>query len=240
MKVTQKLKTHFKIIAALCIALSGGITIWSCSQDELGENGQSVYRYTAEEIATLKTMAEEYGIPDVKFPTESNQRLNSMKEMEEIFKTFSIIGQSVGMPLEQELSDSKEFIYRTKEISFCRNRMKKASGAETSSGYTERFDVTVLEYRATLEIRLSWSSHYDFKNKKWNYSLNVSGDLEIPMYIEDTGYFYKDAKTTYRQVDDNSIEVAYSCNLCHYDKYNGSLVTSPLSFKQSVNLPPKP
>ena len=95
MEVTQKLKTHFKIIAALCIALSGGITIWSCSQDELGENGESVYRYTAEEIATLKTLAEEYGIPDVKFPTESNQHLNSMKEMEEIFKNIALIKSSI-------------------------------------------------------------------------------------------------------------------------------------------------
>ena len=95
MKIIQKLKTQVKIIAALSIALFGGITIWSCSQDELDENGQPVYRYTAEEIATLKTMAEEYGIPDVKFPTESNQHLNSMKEMEEIFKNIALIKSSI-------------------------------------------------------------------------------------------------------------------------------------------------
>lgn len=88
MKIIQKLKTQVKIIAALSIALFGGITIWSCSQDELDESGQPVYRYTAEEIATLKTLAEEYGIPDVVFDTSSKTRLLSTKEMEEIFKEW--------------------------------------------------------------------------------------------------------------------------------------------------------
>ena len=46
-------------IAMIAVAL-GGLTIWSCTQDEM-ENGQVTYRYSAEEIATLRAMAEKYG-----------------------------------------------------------------------------------------------------------------------------------------------------------------------------------
>ena len=45
-------------IAMIAVAL-GGLIIWSCTQDEM-ENGQGTYRYSAEEIVTLRAMAEKY------------------------------------------------------------------------------------------------------------------------------------------------------------------------------------
>ena len=60
-------------IAMIAVAL-GGLIIWSCTQDEM-ENGQVTYRYSAEEIATLRAMAEKYGVPEVVFPTESSNKL---------------------------------------------------------------------------------------------------------------------------------------------------------------------
>ena len=47
-------------IAMIAVAL-GGLIIWSCTQDEM-ENGQGTYRYSAEEIVTLRAMAEKYGV----------------------------------------------------------------------------------------------------------------------------------------------------------------------------------
>ena len=64
-------------IAMIAVAL-GGLIIWSCTQDEM-ENGQVTYRYSAEEIATLRAMAEKYGVPEVVFPTESSNKLFSIK-----------------------------------------------------------------------------------------------------------------------------------------------------------------
>ena len=79
-------------IAMIAVAL-GGLIIWSCTQDEM-ENRQGTYRYSAEEIATLRAMAEKYGVPEVVFETESGIPLPRLEEMEETFKNF--INGSVG------------------------------------------------------------------------------------------------------------------------------------------------
>ena len=79
-------------IAMIAVAL-GGLIIWSCTQDEM-ENGQGTYRYSAEEIVTLRAMAEKYGVPEVVFETESGIPLPTLEEMEETFKSF--INGSVG------------------------------------------------------------------------------------------------------------------------------------------------
>ena len=76
-------------IAMIAVAL-GGLIIWSCTQDEM-ENGQVTYRYSAEEIATLRAMAEKYGMPEVAFPTKSNQKLPSVEKMQNIFKMLALL-----------------------------------------------------------------------------------------------------------------------------------------------------
>lgn len=99
-------KKQIKVAATAFIALTGGLTIWSCSQDELDDFGQPIYRYTAEEIATLNSLADEYGLKDVRFITESDTPLPPLKEMKDLFKEFASIQASLSTPL--EVTDSTE------------------------------------------------------------------------------------------------------------------------------------
>ena len=69
------------------VLLVSGLVIWSCSQEET-DDVMTVYRYSPEEIATLRSMAEEYGIPNVKFITESESELPTMDEMKETMAQF--------------------------------------------------------------------------------------------------------------------------------------------------------
>ena len=84
-------------IAMIAVAL-GGLIIWSCTQDEM-ENRQGTYRYSAEEIATLRAMAEKYGVPEVVFETESGIPLPRLEEMEETFKNFSVGSNRLNLQL---------------------------------------------------------------------------------------------------------------------------------------------
>ena len=84
-------KKQIKVAATAFIALAGGLTIWSCSQDELDDFGQPIYRYTAEEIATLNSLADEYGLKDVRFITESDTPLPPLKEMKDLFKELKLM-----------------------------------------------------------------------------------------------------------------------------------------------------
>ena len=54
-----------KYIVILFIALIGGAFIWSCSQDDL-DNGQPIYHYSAEQLAEIRALAEEYDVPEVR------------------------------------------------------------------------------------------------------------------------------------------------------------------------------
>ena len=177
MKAVKKLKTQIKVIASLCIALFGGITVWSCSQDELDENGQPVYRYTAEEIATLKTMAEEYGIPDVKFPTESNQHLNSMKEMEEIFKNIALIKSSISRPIETTQIEENQIIY--KNIPFKRNLepIAETLKSTTNTAY------------GTITWTVKWSQSVSTSTGRYTVpSVSVNASLSLSPMMEQNGF----------------------------------------------------
>ena len=72
-------------IAMIAVAL-GGLIIWSCTQDEM-ENGQGTYRYSAEEIVTLRAMAEKYGVPEVVFETERESHFRHWKKWKKLLKT---------------------------------------------------------------------------------------------------------------------------------------------------------
>lgn len=87
---------------------------WSCTQDEM-ENGQGTYRYSAEEIVTLRAMAEKYGVPEVVFETESGIPLPTLEEMEETFKNFGLIKASLTAQLEVIDSTSHSMVFKTKK-----------------------------------------------------------------------------------------------------------------------------
>ena len=97
-------------IAMIAVAL-GGLIIWSCTQDEM-ENGQVTYRYSAEEIATLRAMAEKYGMPEVAFPTKSNQKLPSVEKMQNIFKMLALLKANVSTSIVMTDSTANEVIYK--------------------------------------------------------------------------------------------------------------------------------
>ncbi len=117
-------------IAMIAVAL-GGLIIWSCTQDEM-ENGQVTYRYSAEEIATLRAMAEKYGVPNIKFITSSQFPLPSMKEMEQTFIEFAVIKQVVAQPLEVVDSTATSKIYKTKQMP--RTRVLKRAPEMSTDG----------------------------------------------------------------------------------------------------------
>ena len=99
------------IMAMIAVAL-GGLINWSCTQDEM-DNGKATFRYSAEEIATLRAMAEKYGVPNIKFITSSQFPLPSMKEMEQNFIEFAVIKQVVAQPLEVVDSTATSKFYKT-------------------------------------------------------------------------------------------------------------------------------
>ena len=112
LKITTMKKVKV-FIAMIAVAL-GGLIIWSCTQDEM-ENRQGTYRYSAEEIATLRAMAEKYGVPEVVFETESGIPLPRLEEMEETFKNFGLIKASLTAQLEVIDSTSHSMVFKTKK-----------------------------------------------------------------------------------------------------------------------------
>ena len=104
-----------KVFMAMIAVALGGLIIWSCTQDEM-ENGKATFRYSAEEIATLRAMAEKYGVPNIKFITSSQFPLPSMKEMEQNFIEIAVIKQVVAQPLEVVDSTATSKIYKTKQM----------------------------------------------------------------------------------------------------------------------------
>ena len=216
MKIIQKLKTQVKIIAALSIALFGGITIWSCSQDELDESGQPVYRYTAEEIATLKTMAEEYGIPDVKFPTESNQHLNSMKEMEEIFKNIALIKSSISRPIETTQIAENQIIYKNKNIPFKRNLepIAETLKSTTNTAY------------GTITWTVKWSQSVSTSTGRYTVpSVSVNASLSLSPMMEQNG-FHVGASNTSSSIRGTELYVTFECEIMHYSSVTYVLTSS--------------
>ena len=220
-------------IAMIAVAL-GGLIIWSCTQDEM-ENGQATYRYSAKEIATLRAMAEKYGVPEVVFPTESSNKLLALKDMEDIFKTFGAIKYSLSMPLEHQDSTATSITYKTKEPLVPSLRKKRASGGESSS-YS--FDVDVESYRATLTFYVSWNPIYN-GNVITNYALTVTGDLELPAMLESMGYYYKNNRVSYSvKPYSDTADLTFECDLAKQTM--SGTVSTRISFIRTVTLPAKP
>ncbi len=218
------------------VLLVSGLVIWSCSQEET-EDVMTVYRYSPEEIATLRSMAEEYGIPNVKFITESATELPTMNEMKEAMYKFSLLKHSISMPMELVDSSSTNIVYQSKRVTFDRLRTKRSSGEESSS---IKFDVMVENWPAVLTYYISWVPVYT-KDVISDYSLTITGNLELPIQLE-PWYSYKNHKITYDKRPNESVtNVTYECELMYYDSVNHeTILEEKLSFTKTVNIPSKP
>ena len=78
-----------KYIVILFIALIGGAFIWGCNP---------IYHYSAEQLAEIRALAEEYDVPEVKYATASEKGLPTVEEMKEIFIKFAIIKSVLNQP----------------------------------------------------------------------------------------------------------------------------------------------
>ena len=213
-----------------------GVMIWSCSQEET-ENIGKVYRYSPEEISKLRSMADEYGIPNVKFITVSATELPTMNEMKEAMYKFSLLKHSISMPMELVDSSSTNIVYQSKRVTFDRLRHKRASGGE---GASQDFDVTVENCRATLSFNVHWTPIYK-EGEIIDYSLTVSGSLELPIQLE-PWYYYRNFKISYdKRPYEAIIPVTFKCDLIFYDLEKGKeFLIEELEFIKNVNVPIKP
>lgn len=100
---------------AILSTLSGTLIIDSCPQNEV-ENEQNIYSYSEEEIATLRSIAEKYGVSNIKFITSSQVPLPSIKKMEQTFIEYAVIKQIMVQPLETVDSTASSKILKTKRM----------------------------------------------------------------------------------------------------------------------------
>lgn len=213
MKFNTSLKKKMKSFIALTIIIFSGIAVWSCSQDEIEGNEQPLYRYSASEIATLRSMAEQYGIPNVKFITESETELASMEEMETIFKNIALIKACVSAPMEIIDSTENEIIYQTRRMPFKR--------LET---ITETLNISNNISYGTLTWSVHWTQVYD-GNRYQCPSVSVGGQLSLSSEMERNG-FHVGASNTSFSIRGSELYVTFTCEIMHYSSVTYVFETS--------------
>ena len=208
-------KKNVNVAIAAFIALMIGITVWSCSQDDIEDHCPRFYRYSSEEISTLRSIAEDYGVPDIRFITESPYPLPSMQEMETTFAEFAAIKQILARPLEVTDSAGGIKTLETKPISFIRT---KQSQPETSS---ESIDLSRMIYAFGQHLNLTLTVSVTTDKKKPNSApkISVCGNLELPNGTSNITYKKKDEKTSYSLNGSNIISISYSCTVQKYQRH---------------------
>lgn len=171
-------KKQINVAATAFIALMGGLTIWSCSQDELDDFGEPIYRYTAEEIATLNSLADEYGLANVHFKTQSDTPLLPVDDMKDIFKDFALIQASLSAPLMITDSTENSISYRSSEKPF--KRLKGISETITE----ER----KIQY-GTLIWDIYWQQSIDSNGYFQSPSVNASAHIVFSSDFQREGYY---------------------------------------------------
>ena len=204
----NKVKVFMDMIA---VAL-GGLIIWSCTQDEM-ENGKATFRYSAEEIATLRAMAEKYGVPNIKFITSSQFPLPSMKEMEQNFIEFAVIKQVVAQPLEVVDSTATSKIYKTKQMP--RTRVLKRVPEMSTDGIDLSQFVAAVGTSFWLTLKVTVTKDKNDPNK--DPTVSVYGSLKLPYDTYDTSYGKSGETTSTRWISKDRIGVSYSCNVTKYE-----------------------
>ena len=221
-------KVQSKVIATAFIALIGGLTIWSCSQDELDDFGQPIYRYTAEEIATLKTLAEDYEYPTKNLVFESNTPLPSIEEWEEQFQVAYGIKRDLSSPLDTIAISNDTIHLRSTIIQKPFKRIH--SGAMEYSGSTQqtfRKDPAIDgEYingnfaYIDVKVTLTNASPTDPRDPAGSTSktVSVSASMSLSTQLRTKGY--KVDKFDYSWVwrGSSTIEVPYSYKITNPSK----------------------
>lgn len=198
-------------IAMIAVAL-GGLIIWSCTQDEM-ENGQATFRYSAEEIATLRAVAEKYGVPEVVFPTKSSQKLPSVEKMQNIFKMLALLKANVSTSIVMTDSTANEVIYKNSNLPFKRIKSLSESFKET----------TQISY-GTLTWKINWSqSVYNGSYQAPTVSVNAS--LELSPEMERQG-FHVGASNSYCSIRGTEIYATFECEIMHHSSVTYVLTTS--------------
>ena len=141
------------------------------------------------------------------------------------------------MPMELVDSSSTNIVYQSKRVTFDRLRTKRSSGGENAP---VKFDVSVKGWRATLTFYISWSPMYR-NGEIFDYSLTITGDLELPIQLE-PGYCYINTEITYdKRPYDSTTEVTYECDLLYKDDVSGNeILEDEILFTKTVNVPLKP
>ena len=185
-------------IAMIAVAL-GGLIIWSCTQDEM-ENRQGTYRYSAEEIATLRAIAEKYGVPEVVFETESGIPLPRLEEMEETFKNFGLIKASLTAQLEVIDSTSNSMVFKTKKIPF------KRLSSISESMKTER-EITY----GTLIWNISWQQSV-YNGSYQCPAVSATGTIEFSPEMQRLGYFTSNNRN-FCSIRGTELYITFECQI---------------------------
>ena len=193
--------------------LVSGLVIWSCSQEET-DDVMTVYRYSSEEIATLRSMAEEYGIPNVKFITESAAELPTMDEMKEAFLMIASLNNISGSDVELVKKDETTLIFKTKVLN--QPRLLKKAAESNSVGYDAGKFVQTAGTHMWLNISVKVTENKDDNNNlnpKPGRQISVNASLEIPEKYKLRGYSVENEKTTWSNQYEDLIIVNYTCDI---------------------------
>lgn len=201
-----------KYLIIFATVLIGGAFTWSCSQDDLND-GQPIYRYSAEQLAEIRTLAEKYDVTDVVYDTESEIGLPSVQEMEEAFKIVKSIRQSLSQPLELVDSTSSKVKYKTRTPMFRRSLPDDESYVYTGSSYITN-SYTIATHVCWLIIEASWENA-----NAWQQNVKVDYLLDCPPELspinEEKGWKWHGA---------TGLELMYSCDLeIRNDHYTSTL-----------------
>ena len=204
-------KNQIKVTATAFIALMGGLTIWSCSQDELDDLQPDFYRYTPEEIATLRSLAEDYGVPDIKFATESPYPLPSIQEMEKTFAEFSTIQQIINQPFETIDSTANFKKLRTKPILYPRlTRSRGESSSKDLGQFVTAFGTNIW---LDLKLTITESQHSDVEP-----SISLTANLQLPQKLDDTHILKKGFEQgTAIWKTKGLVGISYKCTIEKYE-----------------------
>lgn len=195
--------------------LLGTLIIGSCTQNEV-ENEQKIYRYSEEEIATLRSIAEKYGVSNIKFITSSQVPLPSIKEMEQTFIEFAVMKQIMAQPLETVDSTASSKIFKTKRMPQTRI-LKKSPEFSTNSIDLSRFiDALNENMRLTLKVTATKDKNAPNEDPK----IEVYGSLELPDNVDNIFYEKKDEKAGTNWISKTSVGVFYSCSVYKYEIVN--------------------
>lgn len=218
-------------IIAMAVLLCS-IIIWGCSQDDIMENNQPVYRYSADETATLKTLAEDYEYPVENLIFESNTPLPTIEEYEKFFQVAYGITQDLSLSLDTISVDNNTLHLRTStnQNSFPRKR----SGAMEYTGknrYTFRHngitgnsgDFAYIDVYITL-VKASPTDPWDPRGST-SYTVSVVASMSLSYSLQDTGYEIGKFEYKWQWRGSSEIEIQYKFTVT----LRGSSITAPIN-----------